>query len=205
MQDVLDLIEKPMGVIDLLDEQCKFPRVGGASCNYCSLLQLAIKPQPTCLTLCHHLPLSPAQATNADYANRLYQSPTIKESKRFSKPKLSQTAFTIDHYAGGVRLLLHVHICCSMQRLLHIELPVAICNFVSAVSQVSYSTDSFLVKNRDFVVAEHQLLLENSGGDFIKVLFPPELDAEASQVLPHTRLSRIFTVTSRGSSCHTTG
>ena len=43
------------------------------------------------------------QATNADYANRLYQSPIAKESKRFSKPKLSQTAFTIDHYAGGVR------------------------------------------------------------------------------------------------------
>jgi myosin heavy subunit len=42
------------------------------------------------------------QATNADYANRLYQSPLAKESKRFSKPKLSQTAFTIEHYAGGV-------------------------------------------------------------------------------------------------------
>ncbi len=27
MQDVLDLIEKPLGVIDLLDEQCRFPRV----------------------------------------------------------------------------------------------------------------------------------------------------------------------------------
>ena len=27
LQDVLDLIEKPLGIIDLLDEQCKFPRV----------------------------------------------------------------------------------------------------------------------------------------------------------------------------------
>ena len=28
-QDVLDLIErKPLGILDLLDEQCKFPRVG---------------------------------------------------------------------------------------------------------------------------------------------------------------------------------
>jgi hypothetical protein len=52
------------------------------------------------------------QATNADYANRLYQSPLAKESKRFSKPKLSQTAFTIDHYAGGVRGL-HVVACHS--------------------------------------------------------------------------------------------
>lgn len=26
-QDVLDLIEKPLGILDLLDEQCRFPRV----------------------------------------------------------------------------------------------------------------------------------------------------------------------------------
>ena len=44
------------------------------------------------------------QATNADYANRLYATPTVAQSKRFSKPKLKQTAFTIDHYAGEVRL-----------------------------------------------------------------------------------------------------
>jgi myosin heavy subunit len=32
MQDVLDLIEKPLGIIDLLDEQCKFPRVRWYCC-----------------------------------------------------------------------------------------------------------------------------------------------------------------------------
>ena len=26
-QDVLDLIERPLGILDLLDEQCRFPRV----------------------------------------------------------------------------------------------------------------------------------------------------------------------------------
>ena len=31
LQDVLDLIEKPQGIIDLLDEQCKFPRVRSCS------------------------------------------------------------------------------------------------------------------------------------------------------------------------------
>jgi myosin heavy subunit len=50
------------------------------------------------------------------------------------------------------------------------------------VLQVSYSTDNFLVKNRDFVVAEHQLMLEHSDETFIRALFPPEVDAEPAQV-----------------------
>ncbi len=41
-------------------------------------------------------------ATAADLATKLYQAPTCKNSKRFSKPKTSMTAFTIDHYAGAV-------------------------------------------------------------------------------------------------------
>ena len=36
-------------------------------------------------------------------SNKLYQN--LTNHKRFSKPKLSRTAFTIDHYAGQVRLL----------------------------------------------------------------------------------------------------
>mmetsp|Transcript_16539 Transcript_16539/g.49488 ORF Transcript_16539/g.49488 Transcript_16539/m.49488 type:complete len:1726 (-) Transcript_16539:622-5799(-) len=110
-QDVLDLIEKPLGIIDLLDEQCRFPR-----------------------------------ATTADYANKLYTTPTVANSSRFSKPKLSQTAFTIDHYAG----------------------------------EVSYQTDNFLTKNRDFVVAEHQLLLEASSQSYVAQLFPPEVDTNGA-------------------------
>lgn len=43
------------------------------------------------------------QATTADYANKLYNTPTVSQSSRFSKPKLSPTAFTIEHYAGAVR------------------------------------------------------------------------------------------------------
>ena len=81
-----------------------------------------------------------SQATNVDFANRLYNSPEIAKSKRFSKPKLSQTGFTIDHYAGGV----------------------------------GYKTDNFLNKNKDFVVAEHQQLLQNSDQPFVCMLFPAE-------------------------------
>lgn len=75
-----------------------------------------------------------------DLANKMYGTPSVSQSKRFSKPKLSQTDFTIEHYAGSV----------------------------------TYKTDNFLAKNKDFVVAEHQALVVNSSQPFIKALFPPE-------------------------------
>lgn len=79
-----------------------------------------------------HLPLQ-------DLAEKLYCTPSVRDSGRFSKPKLSNTAFTIQHYAGPV----------------------------------TYQTDNFLDKNKDFVVAEHQALLEVSARPFVRELFPP--------------------------------
>lgn len=80
------------------------------------------------------------QSTHEDLANKLYQCDGVAKHSRFSKPRRSQTAFTINHYAGDV----------------------------------TYETDNFLQKNRDFVVAEHQELLGNSKLDFVRELFPPE-------------------------------
>ncbi len=80
-----------------------------------------------------------------DFANRLYSSPEVNSSKRFSKPKLSQTGFAVEHYAGGV----------------------------------GYKTDNFLVKNKDFVVAEHQQLMQSSDQPFVRMLFPAEPEAPA--------------------------
>ncbi|KAG6434219.1 hypothetical protein SASPL_105842 [Salvia splendens] len=80
-QDVLDLIEKvlpfeielrlivlqkPGGIIALLDEACMFPK-----------------------------------STHETFCNKLYQ--TFKVHKRFIKPKLSRTDFTVGHYAGEVQ------------------------------------------------------------------------------------------------------
>lgn len=108
-QDVLDLVEGKVGILDLLDEQCRFPK-----------------------------------ATGKDFAEKLYGSATCKNSKRFSKPKWSQTAFTVVHYAGDV----------------------------------TYESANFLEKNKDFVVAEHESLMQNSVVEFIRNLFPvPEEDA----------------------------
>ncbi|KAL4297253.1 hypothetical protein GQ457_12G001630 [Hibiscus cannabinus] len=77
------------------------------------------------------------RSTNETFAQKLYQ--TFKDNKRFCKPKLSRTDFTINHYAG----------------------------------EVTYSTDLFLDKNRDYVVSEHQALMYASECSFVSSLFPP--------------------------------
>ena len=53
------------------------------------------------VVLCSMFPRS----TNETFAQKLYQ--TFKEHKRFSKPKLARTDFTICHYAGDVSLKIH--------------------------------------------------------------------------------------------------
>ncbi|KAG0458351.1 hypothetical protein HPP92_023508 [Vanilla planifolia] len=77
------------------------------------------------------------KSTHETFAQKLYQ--TYKAHKRFSKPKLARTAFTINHYAGDV----------------------------------IYQADLFLDKNKDYVVAEHQALLNSSACPFVANLFPP--------------------------------
>ncbi|XP_050896749.1 myosin-6 [Lathyrus oleraceus] len=77
------------------------------------------------------------RSTHETFAEKLYQ--TLKDNKRFSKPKLSRTDFTINHYAGDV----------------------------------TYQTDLFLDKNKDYVVPEHAALLCASKCSFVSGLFPP--------------------------------
>ena len=47
---------------------------------------------------------------------------------------------------------------------------------------VTYRTEHFLDKNRDFVVAEHQALMQASSSDFVRQLFP--LDPEEPTASP---------------------
>ncbi|KAL9687837.1 hypothetical protein QQ045_032244 [Rhodiola kirilowii] len=97
------------------------------------------------------------RSTHETFAQKLYQ--TFKDHKRFSKPKLSQTDFTISHYAG----------------------------------EVTYQTEFFLDKNKDYVVAEHQALLSASECPFVSSLFPP-LPEESSKSSKFSSIGARFKV-----------
>ncbi|KAH7437281.1 hypothetical protein KP509_05G063900 [Ceratopteris richardii] len=75
------------------------------------------------------------KSTHETFATKLFQN--FKNNRRFKKPKLSTTDFTIAHYAG----------------------------------EVTYHSDLFLEKNRDYVVVEHQALLMSSRSPFVAGLF----------------------------------
>uniref|UniRef100_A0A0E0C753 Myosin motor domain-containing protein n=1 Tax=Oryza meridionalis TaxID=40149 RepID=A0A0E0C753_9ORYZ len=140
-QDVLDLIEKYSGTgshigicsvvceyntVWLVTENCK---VGSTDCYV-----LTRKPGGI-VALLDEACMFP-KCTHESFSQKLYEK--FKNHKRFSKPKLSRTAFTIQHYAG----------------------------------EVTYQSDHFLDKNRDYVVVEHQELLNASTCSFVSGLFP---------------------------------
>ncbi|KAH9785060.1 Myosin-6 [Citrus sinensis] len=114
------ILQKPGGIIALLDEACMFPR-----------------------------------STHETFAQKLYQ--TFKNHKRFSKPKLARSDFTICHYAGDV----------------------------------TYQTELFLDKNKDYVVAEHQALLSASKCSFVSSLFLP-LAEESSKTSKFSSIGSRF-------------
>nr|XP_043626782.1 myosin-14-like isoform X1 [Erigeron canadensis] len=80
------------------------------------------------------------RSTHETFAEKLYQ--TFKDHKRFSKPKLAKTDFTVCHYAGDV----------------------------------TYQSEYFLDKNKDYVVAEHEALLKASKCSFVSSLFPTTVE-----------------------------
>lgn len=86
------------------------------------------------------------KATFETFATKLYQN-LLGHHKRFGKPKLSRTDFTVDHYAG----------------------------------EVTYKTDLFLEKNKDYVVAEHLSLMLASEDPFVSGLFATQASAKVEK------------------------
>ncbi|EPS57591.1 hypothetical protein M569_17226, partial [Genlisea aurea] len=97
------------------------------------------------------------RSTHETFAEKLYQ--TFRDHRRFTKPKLSRTGFTISHYAGDV----------------------------------TYQTEHFLDKNKDYVIAEHQALLSASSCQFVSGLFPP-LPEETSKTSKFSSIGTRFKV-----------
>ncbi|KAG8390828.1 hypothetical protein BUALT_Bualt01G0124100 [Buddleja alternifolia] len=104
------------------------------------------------------------KSTHETFSNKLYQ--TFKNNKRFVKPKLSRTDFTILHYAGeACNTELSFNAGCSLSK--------QTSNLMFNKFQVQYQSDQFLDKNKDYVVPEHQDLLGASKCSFVAGLFPP--------------------------------
>jgi myosin heavy subunit len=51
-----------------------------------------------------------------------------------------------------------------------------------------YQSDNFLDKNKDFVVAEHQTLLQASSKPFVQELFPAEQVCMGARTCVHARV-----------------
>lgn len=117
------------------------------------------------------------KSTHETFSTKLFQH--FRSHPRLEKEKFSQTDFTISHYAGKVCL-------CSCPSVLDMK-PCDVMLWIlkrssAAFMQVTYHTDSFLDKNRDYVVVEHCNLLSSSTCPFVSGLFPllPEESSRSS-------------------------
>jgi myosin-5 len=126
------------------------------------------------------------KATHETFAQKMYQ--TYKGHKRFSKPKLARTDFIINHYAGDVSDFLN--------HILNDDAKNSKIWFLTVnpyAQQVIYQADQFLDKNKDYVVAEHQALLNASKCPFVANLFPP-LPEETSKQSKFSSIGNRFKV-----------
>lgn len=117
------------------------------------------------------------KSTHETFSQKLYQ--TFKTHKRFAKPKLSRTNFTICHYAGEVSWRY------TLPKIWKQDISLYFSEQSRALFplQVQYQSEQFLDKNKDYVVAEHQELLSASTCPFVSGLFPrlPEETSKSSK------------------------
>lgn len=119
------------------------------------------------------------KSTHETFSNKLFQN--FRSHRRLEKAKFSETDFTISHYAGKVFVLCKMYpLLTSSYSLLYINTHCLFAFFFVSLHQVNYQTETFIDKNRDYVVVEHCNLLASSRCPFIAGLFPP-LPEESSR------------------------
>ncbi|KAG8223286.1 hypothetical protein J437_LFUL001563 [Ladona fulva] len=82
-QPCIDLIESKLGILDLLDEECK-----------ASVIHKFVKEPEM-------IPLNMPKGTDQSWADKLFER--CAKSKHFSKPRFSKSAFLIRHFADDVQ------------------------------------------------------------------------------------------------------
>lgn len=147
-QPVIDVIEsKPIGILNLLDEECRMPK--GTDMSWCAKLydqllpsagklkemQLKLKQQQTTTSSSkksmkfNNNGANHDATTDSSLSLLLKQMQTSQLEQRFRKPKIDyQKSFIINHYA----------------------------------EEVTYDVNSFLEKNRDTIAEEQGILLSKS-------------------------------------------
>jgi myosin-5 len=112
------------------------------------------------------------KSTHQTFSTKLFQH--FLSHTRFGKEKFSETDFTVSHYAGKVTQCSCTSSCLAMYIVYVISSNIFM--------QVTYHTNTFLDKNRDYVVLEHCNVLSSSKCPFVKGLFPslPEESSRSS-------------------------
>ncbi|KAB5553062.1 hypothetical protein DKX38_010373 [Salix brachista] len=113
------------------------------------------------------------KSTHETFSTKLFQN--FRANPRLEKAKFSETDFTVSHYAGKACYLSLYYLKQNLQsEFFYKELFFFL--------QVTYQTDTFLDKNRDYVVVEHCNLMSSSKCHFVAGLFPlpPEESSRSS-------------------------
>ncbi|PSS11638.1 Myosin-15 like isoform 1 [Actinidia chinensis var. chinensis] len=105
------------------------------------------------------------KSTHETFSTKLFQN--FRAHPRLQKAKFSETDFTMSHYAGKACHMFFSY--CKWSRAV-VQIFAVILTFPILV-QVTYQTNTFLDKNRDYVVVEHCNLLCSSKCPFIAGLF----------------------------------
>ena len=138
-QPCIELVESKLGILALLDEECKVTFIQNPSSR--DLSNLIVFQMP--------------KGLDKSWVEKLYDK--CKSWEHFQKPRLSQTAFLVKHFADQVNIDL---------RTLSNELIIGI--------QVEYECDGFLHKNKDTVMEEQVIVLKASKNKLLSQLFVAE-------------------------------
>ena len=105
------------------------------------------------------------KSTHETFSTKLFQ--IFRAHPRLEKAKFFETDFTMSHYAGKA-----CHMYFSYCKWSHVVVQIfAVILTFPILVQVTYQTNTFLDKNRDYVVVEHCNLLSSSKCPFIAGLF----------------------------------